>query len=164
MSSKSGLGNLIAAYRTQVILFVSDSVLAPFCLQCSLTCSFSPFFLTRMWCVVAVGGSRSSSTNPGVCVASNCSPWPLYQGEDPHLPLIGILTESTWMQDLFFSECSILFSCHTVLSYTCTYVNVIWKRLSVVCKNKRHCVHIWFFKMILFCGYQWHRDFQSSDA
>lgn len=33
-----------------------------------------------MWCVVAVGGSRISSTDPGVCAASNCSPWPLSQG------------------------------------------------------------------------------------
>lgn len=39
---------------------------------------------TRMWCIVAVGGSRGSSTVPGICAVSNYSPWCLYQGRDHH--------------------------------------------------------------------------------
>lgn len=46
MSSKSGLGNLIAAYRTQVILFVSDSVLAPFAYYILSSVFFNLFFLS----------------------------------------------------------------------------------------------------------------------
>ncbi len=138
MSSKSVLGYLTAAYRTQVRLFVSVSVLAPFAYYIVLLFFFTLFsrpvhLSTRMWCVVAVGGSRSSSTDPGICAASNCRPWPLYQGIDHYLwGTIGNLTSPTCIWDTF------------LMSY-CSLSR--WIRLSVVCNCVRHCSYISCFKI-----------------
>ena len=65
-----------------------------FCLCSQLSCFICSAFvvlkclfclLTRMWCIVAVDGSRSSNTDPGICAASNCKLWRLYQGIDHYL-------------------------------------------------------------------------------
>lgn len=100
ISSKSGLGFLTAAYRTRVLLFVSSFSHYSLTIFAVFTVPYlviSPFLFTRMWCIVAVVGSRNSSTDPGIYAASNCSPWPLYQGiaHDPWGPT------STWKMGCF---------------------------------------------------------------
>lgn len=52
MSSKSGLGYLTAAYRTQVRLFVSVSVLAPFALYILYYLFFTLFSLHLVYSFV----------------------------------------------------------------------------------------------------------------
>ena len=87
--------DLFSDYFRTYCLFVP--VATAFFIHCSQTCFVCLSFLsTRMWYVVAVGGSRSSSTNSGGCAASNCSLWHQYQGTEQLLTEIHI---TIWICD-----------------------------------------------------------------
>lgn len=87
MSSESGLEYLTAAYRIKVRLQFRliwcqccSRCLAPLDPCLNIPCGL--FLTWRAWWTAAAGGSRSSSTKPGICGASACSPWLLCRGND----------------------------------------------------------------------------------
>lgn len=87
MSSESGLEYLTAAYRIKVHLYFRliwcqccSRCLAPLDPCLNIPCGL--FLTWRAWWTAAAGGSRSSSTKPGICGASACSPWLLCRGND----------------------------------------------------------------------------------